>query len=114
MPSAIGRGGGASPVGNVDGFVSDGNYAAMSGWALDRESIGPISVDVVLDRRRTFAATVGRPRPDVAALHGIGVDSGFIQELYGVPSGSHELCAVARNVGIGADQILGCRQFVVK
>lgn len=105
---------GASPVGNVDGFVSNGSYVAISGWADDPETDAPLPVDVVLDRQRVFRAVVGRPRPDVLALLGAGGDSGFVQELYGVPSGAHELCAVARNVGAGADQNIGCRRFVVK
>lgn len=105
---------GASPVGNVDGFVRSGNYLAISGWAVDPESDAPIPVDVVLDRQRVFRAVGGRSRPDVLAVRGAGGDSGFIQELYGVPAGSHELCAVARNVGGGSDQWIGCRSVIVK
>jgi len=105
---------GASPVGNVDGFTRNGNYLSISGWADDPESDAPIPVDVVLDRQRVFRAVGGRPRPDVLAVRGAGGDSGFLQELYGVPAGSHELCAVARNVGGGSDQTIGCRSVVVK
>lgn len=105
---------GASPVGNVDGFTRSGNYLSISGWADDPESDVPIPVDVVLDRQRTFRAVGGRARPDVLAVRGAGGDSGFVQELHGVPGGSHELCAVARNVGAGTDQWIGCRSVVIK
>lgn len=105
---------GANPVGNVDGFAIRENYVAMSGWALDLETSAPIPVDVVLDGTRVFRAVGGRPRPDVGSAYGTGESSGFGQELWGVPAGSHTLCAVARNVGLGSDQTIGCRRFVVK
>lgn len=105
---------GANPTGNVDGFVQRDNYVAISGWADDVESPVAIPVDVVLDGTRVFRAVGARPRPDVALALGTIGDTGFVQELYGVPKGGHTLCAIARNAGGGADQNIGCRRFVVK
>ena len=105
---------GASPSGNVDGFVRDGNYANISGWAFDPESLQPLPVNIVFDGTRVWRAGNGRPRPDVAAAFGQGADSGFLHEIYAIPAGEHTVCAVAVNVGAGTDQNVGCRRFIVK
>lgn len=105
---------GANPKGNVDAFVHDGRYVGLSGWALDPESNGPITVEVLMDGRAVTRTTTGRPRPDVASAFGMGANSGWGAELWALPDGSHSICAVAKTVGGGTDQSIGCRQVVVK
>ncbi len=53
-------------------------------------------------------------RPDVAAVFpGYGDRRGF-RFLVNAPKGQHTVCAVAINVGQGANNTLGCRTAVVK
>lgn len=105
---------GFPPQGNIDDFIHDGRYIALSGWAFDPESLGSINVEIYLDGRRVSTVATGRFRPDIALAFGMGERSGWGAELWALPNGSHKVCAVADNVGGGADQSLGCRDFVVK
>ena len=105
---------GWSPMGNLESVTRSGRHVALSGWAFDPESHAPISVAVLFDGRRVAVVPADRSRPDVAASKGMGSNSGWGAELWALPDGAHTVCAVALNVGGGADQNLGCRNVVVK
>ena len=105
---------GAQPMGNLDGFELIGRTANVSGWALDEDSRGATRVRIEFDGRLSWTTTTGRSRPDVAAYLGIGGQSGYALTIPGIPNGRHLICAVALNDGLGSDQNLGCRDFIVK
>lgn len=106
---------GASPIGNVDGFALNGRTATISGWAWDPEASGPVGVMISYDGgAKGWPAASGLPRPDVQSFIGVGGDGGFRLDVPAIPDGRHSLCAYAINVGGGSDQLLGCRDFVVK
>lgn len=105
---------GWNPMGNVDSFLTSGRYVALSGWAYDPESYGTLTVEILMDGRSVSRVATGRSRPDVVLARGMGSDSGWNAELWALPDGSHTICAVAKNVGGGSDQSLGCRSVVVK
>ncbi|HNH95291.1 MAG TPA: hypothetical protein PLY51_07005, partial [Microthrixaceae bacterium] len=90
-----------------DGFV----HAQRAGKAADR---WPVQVWDEYADKPLAVVPADRSRPDVAASKGMGSNSGWGAELWALPDGAHTVCAVALNVGGGADQNLGCRNVVVK
>ncbi|MEJ5254339.1 MAG: glycoside hydrolase family 25 protein [Acidimicrobiales bacterium] len=103
------------PVGSLDGVATGVGAVTVSGWALDPETAGPITVQVFVDSQLRASLTADRSRPDVAAVFpSHGPDHGYRGELTGVSGGPHEVCVRALNVLGGAgDQWLGCRRVTV-
>ena len=108
-----------SPSGVIDAVSVAPDAIVVSGWAGDPSPRTPINV-VVTDRvvgavddavRTTVAATGSRP--DVAATTGLDPRAGYAVALAATVPGVHEICVTAVNVGIGADQFLGCRTVSV-
>ncbi len=105
---------GASPFGFFDGFFQDGDYVKVSGWVIDPETKGPLSVHMIYDGSTSWAIPANRSRPDVAAIYpDYGPNHGYEFEMR-MSKGTHTLCAVAINTGWGANPLLGCRTVTVK
>jgi hypothetical protein len=100
------------PIGAFE-VVHDAELGAVvTGWALDPNTPAPVQVRVSVDgivpsTPGTFRAA--DERPDVARRHPAhGPSHGFAQRLVLTP-GEHVVCLTVINVGLGADQPLGCR-----
>lgn len=99
-----------APVGVLDSVVRSRSSAIVSGWALDRDTAGPVGVLVTLRGKLVAGAMATSSRPILAAFFpGYGEAHGFDVRLP-LPRGRSEICAFAANVGPGPTGVfLGCR-----
>ncbi|WP_181431063.1 glycoside hydrolase family 6 protein [Curtobacterium sp. MCBD17_021] len=103
----------AAPRVSLDSATPAPAGVAVRGWAVDAdEPATSLSVDVTVDGRTTRTTRADRDRPDVARATGAGAAHGF-EVVVPAAGGSHRVCAVARNVGPGADTASGCRTVTV-
>ena len=92
----------ADPVGSFDAAVNNGGVVNGSGWALDGETKGPVTVHVYADGLFKTAVTANQSRPDLAAVFpGMGNNHGFSFSLPGLAEGNRQICLYALNVGHG-------------
>jgi hypothetical protein len=100
------------PIGSLDGVSTGTGAVRVWGWAIDHHTAQPIGVSVVV------AGTVTQRIAEVAR-HDVAAAHPWFGPLHGydvtvpVPAGTHLVCVGARNVGPGADQLLGCRMVTV-
>jgi hypothetical protein len=101
-----------SPQGSIDMAAGGAGVVRARGWALDPETVSPISIRVSLDGQgSTFSAD--EPRPDVeSAFPGYGPRHGFDLSLPATP-GTHRVCVSAVDQGVGSNKGLGCRDVNV-
>ncbi len=103
-------GGDPNPTGWVDGAVRAGNQAVIYGWALDRDTTGPIAVLFFVNDRMAWLANATIAWP---GLNGVfpayGTSHGFFTAMP-LPKGTSNICAYALNVGPGNPATnIGCR-----
>lgn len=102
------------PVGWLDAVTPGVGSVTVGGWAIDRDSIDPVTVRATVDGSvvTSFPAS-GVTRPDLAGpFPGYGANHGFSTQLTASP-GVHTICLTAINVGAGADTSLGCARVTV-
>lgn len=99
-----------SPIGAVDSAVVATSSVQLTGWAADPGDLTkPLRIAVTVDGAAavvTAASVVARP--DVAAARRTGPNQGF-KVTVNAASGVHTVCAVATNIGVGANKAVGCR-----
>src|SRR5688572_23617903 len=80
----------------------------VEGWAFDPDTVAPIDVTYTVDGVPvlTQPADGFLQIPEVPAIY--GDDHGFFSYVP-VPKGTHQVCAVAKNVGVGTDNVVGCQ-----
>ncbi|WNB85439.1 hypothetical protein [Cellulomonas sp. ATA003] len=101
-----------SPVGNVDGVVPVAGGVRVRGWAADRDTTAPLSVDITIDGA-TRRVTTGVPRADVPRVFpDLGAQTGF-DTVIPVAPGRRTVCVTFVNVGSGADRSFDCRTVTV-
>src|SRR6476646_6040663 len=100
------------PIGRLAGARFVGGVGLVSGWTLDLDTVAPLRVTVTVDgaARTTVVANawnaaVALQWPSYHADHGFSV-------ALALPDRSHQVCALAHNVGLGHDQLLGCKAIV--
>ncbi|WP_292701793.1 hypothetical protein [Microbacterium sp. 69-10] len=97
-----------SPVGFVDGVTSSVGEIRVNGWALDPDAADSIGVTVTVDGVATTGIADG-PRGDLAAHYpGLGINHGYSLSVAPQRWGDTEVCVEAKNVGSGADKVIGC------
>ncbi len=104
-----------SPFGSFDsaGGGPDG-YLNLTGWTIDPDRPGPISVHVYVDGQGFDLGKASAARPDIAAAYGqFGGSHGFAWSRGGFAPGTHQVCAFGINEGYGTNTLLGCRSVVV-
>ncbi len=101
---------GGNPFGHLDSVVGLPGSIVASGWAIDPDVAGPITVNLYLDGHFVTGVTAGVNRPDVGATFPLyGSDHGFTDSL-AAATGTHLVCAYAINVDAGnANTPLGCQ-----
>lgn len=88
----------------------------LTGWAIDADTTGPISVALTVDGARVPSTTASVSRADVNASYpGSGPAHGF-SAVVKIADGTHTVCATGVNQpgSPGVDTPLGCRSVVVK
>ncbi len=100
-----------SPVGAVHIQAAIGGVQLL-GWAVDPESVGPVSAPVTVDGHLVGTLTANSPDSTAAASFPFyGPNHGFSNLL--VISGTHNVCVSATNIGAGSTVTLGCAQVTV-
>jgi hypothetical protein len=104
----------ANPRGSADSLTVVNGAIVSSGWAVDDESVDPITVSLVIDGRWN-TVWADRRRDDWDRLYpGYGDAHGYAVAV-ATPKGSHTACVVANNVGGGiSSNLANCRTIVVK
>ena len=103
-----------SPYGNFERTSSAAASGTLSGWALDPDSTGPISLHVYRGGPYGVGSWVGsfaadEPRSDVErAISTAGAAHGF-EIPVSLPSGGDSYCIHAINTRGGENRLLGCR-----
>lgn len=98
----------SSPVGVLNDVWGTPSAINMWGWALDPNTIEPISVHVRIDGQWTVVKA-DAPNAGVASAYpDFGPNHGF-SAVIPTTSGRHEVCTWAINVGAGTNLGFGCR-----
>ena len=101
-----------APVGELTAVTGVTGGVQVSGWAVDPDSIDPISVHLYVGATGK-AITAKLPSDAAFAKYpGYGKGHGFQETLTAAP-GSHTVCAYAINVGVGSTGVLGCKTVTV-
>lgn len=107
-PIAVSNG----PRGNLDLVTRAPGGVQLIGWALDPNTTSPINVDIYANNNGQQRLLANQTRNDVAAAYpGFGAH-GFNATIP-LADGTYTICAIAINVGLGADQPLGCVQLAL-
>jgi hypothetical protein len=105
---------GGSPWGNLDSVTVNGRYVTLWGWAFDPEAPGPTQVNITLDGRHQWPTPASVPRPEIVPFFPFSdARKGYRFEM-NVGPGTHTVCAVAMNTGLGSSRTLGCQTVVIK
>ncbi len=101
------------PFGALDAATPSGSNIRFSGWAIDPDTAGPISVYVTIDGVRTNIGQASQSRPDVGAYFpAYGPGHGYSTTVPAT-AGQHAVCAYALNVGDGSNVLLRCTTVTV-
>jgi hypothetical protein len=100
-----------SPFGDMRAVPGAGSdQIAVSGWAIDAETMDPIDVHVYVDGQGAATTRADGNRADVEARYpGLGIRHGYSVSV-AAARGSHTVCAYAINVGSGDNTSLGCTE----
>ncbi|CAM8634724.1 GH25_muramidase domain containing protein [Acidimicrobiia bacterium] len=112
LQALAGSGSGAgSPFGSLDSIsVLDPTSASVSGWAIDPDSRGAITVHVYVDGQG-YAVVAGAASQGLeAAYPGFGGNHGY-STIVPLPIGSRQICVYGINEGSGVNALLGCRSL---
>ena len=101
---------GADPTGSFDEIRPAGpSTVTARGWAVDVDWHAPIDVHFYADGVGVGTTPASARRPDVEAAHpGFGTHRGWQATFY-IPAGSRQVCAYGINLGLGVNNLIGCR-----
>ncbi len=103
----------SSPAGGIDNITVLAGRVQISGWAIDPDVVGPISIEAVIDGTLVGTTVANITRQDVGdAFPQHGTDHGFWFDLAASP-GAHSVCITALDATGDAAVSLGCRDVVV-
>lgn len=104
-----------NPFGSLDSVTPGLGSIVASGWAIDPDTTGPVTVTLTVDGAAAGQTVASLSRPDVGeAFPRAGAAHGF-QVAVSARPGSHQLCAVALNQGPNgnANTPIGCGSVTV-
>lgn len=102
-----------NPYGNVEEVSVSGNTATISGWAIDPDKAGPITVDVYANGIGQHTAA-NLDRPDVGQANPLYGSAHGFRATFTLTPGSWNICAFGINEGGGtANTVLGCKTVTV-
>ena len=96
-----------TPFGALDQVSTTPTSITLTGWALDPDTIEPISVHAYLDGTLS-GISANTFRPDVGRIYGKGDNHGYTATLP-TTQGTHQLCLYLINTPIGPNPLLTCR-----
>jgi hypothetical protein len=98
-----------SPAGALEAAAAvTGTSLRVRGWASDPDNLAaPVTVQTFIDGLAHTPVRATLPRPDLAGNDKAGPNPGYSFVL-SVSAGAHNVCMWAVNIGVGANQLLGC------
>ncbi len=104
----------AIPIGTLDAVTPGVGTATVSGWAIEPDATGPISVQIFVDGVYNQTVLANAERDDVAAVYPTyGALHGYATTVTGLSSVAHTIDAYGINVnGVQADNVLLGRMSV--
>jgi hypothetical protein len=103
-----------SPFGVIDTATVAPGSIALSGWMLDPDSTGPVTVNVTLDGTADGTVVANGVKTGFnASFPGYGDDHGYTVNLSSVPGGKHTVCLTGVNIGSGSNGAPICRAITV-
>jgi hypothetical protein len=101
-----------NPFGNLENAARTGTGISLSGWALDPDVAGPVSIHIYVNGAWGGSFAAERQRGDVgAAFPGYGSARGFVIPL-SAGQAPVSVCAYLINQGPGStNPLLGCRSL---
>ncbi len=98
----------AVPLGALDSVAAGVGTVQVSGWALEPDTTGAVSVQIFVDGVFNQTVVAATERDDVAAAYpGFGALHGYTAALTGLSATAHTVSAYAINTnGIEADNVL--------
>jgi len=101
------------PVGNLDEVSDTAAGVRVRGWAFDPNSLDPIDVAVTVNGTSETIVRADASRTDIAAAYpGRSAQHGYQIDVP-LTDGVHSVCVTGRNVGVGANALIGCRTVEV-
>ncbi len=103
-----------NPIGASSGIARVGitNTIAVSGWALDSDSIGAVSIQVASDGKVLQDIPANLAYPGLATTWpAYGANHAFSARVT-LDAGEHTVCTTAINIGQGASTLLGCARIL--
>ena len=97
-----------NPAGAITGTGHVAAGVSISGWAVDPNASGAVSVALRLDGAAAGTVAAGRPATLPGPFAGYGTRHGFAIVLP-ASTDAHTVCATELNVGMGHNIGLGCR-----
>lgn len=103
-----------SPFGTLDTLVQRvGQPLVLQGWAFDPDaSAAAATVHTYVDSTLVSGSLANLPRADVDAAYRITGQHGFSVAVTPV-QGTHRYCVYGINVGVGTNDLIGCRTATV-
>lgn len=84
-----------SPIGWMDAAVLNGANLTTSGWTIDPDTAGPVTVQMTVDGAVVASAPAATPRPGLGrAYPGYGDDHGYTMSTT-LTWGTHTVCMIA-------------------
>jgi uncharacterized delta-60 repeat protein len=103
----------SDPFGSLDTVGRRPGGVLVAGWAIDNDIAGPVTVHVYVDGTVRQALTANQLRADVGAVFGGTGDRHGFEGVLPMGPGSHNVCVLAANQGLGTNQFLGCKNVSV-
>lgn len=101
-----------TPFGLFDGAVGGVEVVTVKGWAIDPNTTGSLSAEVLIDGAKVATVKASKVRAGLGSTYNYGDTFGF-DAVVPAAAGVHEVCVTAINVGRGANTPLGCVQATV-
>ncbi|MEV7972538.1 hypothetical protein [Cellulomonas sp. NPDC089187] len=98
-------------IGRLDTAAGAAQAISVTGWAIDKNTSGPINVHVYVDGKFAKAVTANAQRADIAG-QGFGTAHGFSTSVATTP-GTHEVCVYGIAWIPSTNPSLGCKTVTV-
>ncbi|UQX89348.1 hypothetical protein M6D93_04925 [Jatrophihabitans telluris] len=105
-----------NPFGYLDTAISTArSRLTVRGWAADPDTrSAALRIHLYVDGRGVASFGTGVSRPDAARARGVGPNQGYAATVT-IPTGSHQACVFAINVGAGSgNTLLACKKVTVR
>jgi hypothetical protein len=102
------------PIGVIDSATVSAGASTISGWMLDPDAVGPVSVGVTIDGAVGGTVVADGAKSGLGvAFPGYGDNHGYSVSLTGLSGGNHTVCVSGVNVGSGSNGVPICKTVLV-